>query len=99
MVLGQRPNRGPSPKILGSLDGGAEPRLTSGGEAGANGVKFQDRLDLQDGISHPAAKPQFTALKGIFVQRSSGSGKDCRSQQTRAQDYGKPTQRSSLRFS
>jgi hypothetical protein len=57
MVLGQRPNPGPSPKILGSLDGGAEPRLTSGGEAGANGVKFQDRLDLQDGISHPAAKP------------------------------------------
>ena len=25
------------------LDGGAKPRLTSGGEAGMDGVKFQDR--------------------------------------------------------
>jgi hypothetical protein len=44
-------------QILRSINGEAEPRLTSGGEAGTNGVKFQDRLDLQDGISHPAAKP------------------------------------------
>ena len=36
------------------MDGEAEPRLTSGGIAGGEGVKFQNRLDLQDGISHPA---------------------------------------------
>jgi len=31
--MGQRPNQGLSPKAFENLDGGAEPRLTSGGEA------------------------------------------------------------------
>ena len=40
-------------------DGGAEPRLTSGGEAVVEGVKSGSALDIQDGISHPAAKPEW----------------------------------------
>jgi hypothetical protein len=55
------------------MDGGAKPRLTSGGEAGVDGVKFQDRLlDLQDGISHQAAKPRraTTAAKPELIESS-----------------------------
>jgi hypothetical protein len=44
--MGQRPNQGPSPMPFENLSGEAEPRLTSGGEAAADGVKFQDQLDL-----------------------------------------------------
>jgi len=32
-VMGQRPNQGHSPNLSNNLYGGAEPRLTSGGEA------------------------------------------------------------------
>jgi hypothetical protein len=39
--LGQRPNQGRSPLSNIRANGGAEPRLTSGGEAGVDGVKFQ----------------------------------------------------------
>jgi hypothetical protein len=39
--LGQRPNQGRSPLTNIRANGGAEPRLTSGGEAGVDGVKFQ----------------------------------------------------------
>jgi hypothetical protein len=39
--LGQRPNQGRSPHSNIRANGGAEPRLTSGGEAGVDGVKFQ----------------------------------------------------------
>ena len=54
------------PQILGLAQteffksyGGAEPRLTCGGEAGVNEVKFPDRLlHFQNGISHAAAKPK-----------------------------------------
>jgi len=40
--LAQGRTRGPA-QILGNLSGGAEPRLTSDGEAGVDGVKFRDR--------------------------------------------------------
>ena len=41
------------------LNGEAEPRLTSGGGAGADGVKFHDRVLIFKTIfSHRAAKPQ-----------------------------------------
>ena len=40
--LGQRPNQGPSPTLKLNSYGEAEPRLTSGGEAGADGVKFRN---------------------------------------------------------
>jgi hypothetical protein len=39
--LGQRPNQGRSPLSNIRANGVAEPRLTSGGEAGVDGVKFQ----------------------------------------------------------
>jgi len=34
-TLGQSPNQGRSPPLNSNIDGGAEPRLTSGGEAAA----------------------------------------------------------------
>jgi hypothetical protein len=50
-ALGQSPNRGRSPLKLEML-GGAEPRLTSGGEAEADGVKFYDWLLIFKTVSH-----------------------------------------------
>jgi len=44
---------------LKGLNGGAEPRLTSGGEAGVNESNFQDRLLNFKTVSHiGAAKPE-----------------------------------------
>jgi hypothetical protein len=56
--MGHRPNRGHSPSSRWNWDGGAEPRLTSGGEAAAEGAKFYDWLLIFKTVSHPAAKPQ-----------------------------------------
>jgi hypothetical protein len=44
---------GTAPKVLRILDGEAEPRLTSGGEAGVAGVRFKSALDFKDDISQP----------------------------------------------
>jgi len=38
---GQSPNRGRSPIESFQINGGAEPRLTSGGKAGVEKVKFR----------------------------------------------------------
>ena len=45
-VMGQRPNQGHSPNQNDQANGGAEPRLTSGGEAGADGIKFSSAIDF-----------------------------------------------------
>jgi len=39
------------------MDGEAEPRLTSGGKAEACSAQVTSSLDVEDGISHQAAKP------------------------------------------
>ena len=60
--IGQSPTGGRAQTNRLDLTGGAQPRLTSGGEAGASAVKGRYYylvlcLDVQDGISHQAAKP------------------------------------------
>ena len=52
---------------LENLDGEAEPRLTSGGKAGVDEVKFQDRLDLQDRVMLPE-------IRKLLKMNKSGSG-------------------------
>jgi hypothetical protein len=60
--LGLKPGPRAQPHWSLGLNGEAEPRLTSGGEAGACGAQVSSGLDLEDGISHPAAKPELAAL-------------------------------------
>jgi hypothetical protein len=55
---GPKAEPGAQPKTFRNLDGEAEPRLTSGGEAAAEGIKFHDQSLFSNGTSHPAAKPQ-----------------------------------------
>ena len=43
------------PEWMESNSGFSRGYLTSGGEAGVDGVQIQD---FQDGIAHPAAKPE-----------------------------------------
>jgi hypothetical protein len=57
--LGQSPNQGLSPIYKRNGYGGAEPRLTSGGKAGVDGVKSQDRLLIFKAVSHKTAKPEW----------------------------------------
>ena len=49
--LAQGRTRGPA-QNLGNLSGGAEPRLTSGGEAGVDGVKFSGSAFIFKTVSH-----------------------------------------------
>jgi len=49
---------GAAPFGILEFDGAAEPRLTSGGEAGMDGVKFQDRLLMIKTVISSAAKPE-----------------------------------------
>jgi hypothetical protein len=63
--LGQSPNQGHSPLGFLELNGEAQPRLTSDGEAGAEETSLCPVPDFQDGISHPAAKPKPTSF--LFV--------------------------------
>src|SRR6185295_4291042 len=83
MPLGQSPNQGLSPIYKRNGYGGAEPRLTSGGKAGVDGVKSQDRLLLFKAVSHKAAKPEwmesslkigFCFSKRYLTRRQSRSG-------------------------
>jgi hypothetical protein len=51
------------------LNGEAEPRLTSGGKAGVEGVKFQERGLNFKTVSHIRRRSRnYTALKSLFVQ-------------------------------
>jgi hypothetical protein len=58
--LGHSPNQGHSPAVFLGASGGAEPRLTSGGEAAAS---------LQH-VSNPAAKPQHRCSMSLIRRRS-----------------------------
>jgi hypothetical protein len=55
--LGHSPNQGHSPALFLGASGGAEPRLTSGGEAAAS---------LQH-VSNPAAKPQYPLHQCLYT--------------------------------
>jgi hypothetical protein len=59
MNIGHSPYRGQSPDYFGGSYGGAEPRLTSGGEAATAQVGRQSR-----NCSHRAAKPQLLTWGG-----------------------------------
>ena len=71
---GQGPNQGRSPFQNFICYGGAEPRLTSGGEAGGNESSFNIALDSQDGISHQAAKPERHGLTTLKLSKITGPG-------------------------
>ena len=49
---GPKAEPGAQPETSINLNGGAEPRLTSGGAAGADGIKFHDQLLIFKTVSH-----------------------------------------------
>ena len=60
--MGQSPNQGRSPPGVFKVDGGAEPRLTSGGEAVAMGVLNDFRARVAGMDFRARANPELDTL-------------------------------------